>query len=137
MSKVKPGKECEYPILNKEYPMNKERQDKMEQTPQRQDRLQEIEISVKALKKLVFGLLIALLALSAAFSLYVAQENKRLREQLATAAFESNKLRYERNLMDSMIREVEAYALTNPELDGILKKYRVGRGEREQNDSGT
>ncbi|MCX6348986.1 MAG: hypothetical protein NTV79_05735 [Candidatus Aureabacteria bacterium] len=94
---------------------------------QPEERGEEIALSTRTLKRLVIFLLAAVLALSVVFNFFILESNRRLREEAAKLSFENDRIRYERNLMDSFVAEIDAYARGNPEVEKIIAKYRIGK----------
>ena len=92
---------------------------------QTEDNLQEINLSLKNLKRAVGFLFFIVLILGTVFNVFVLQSNAQLRKQLEQCTFENSQLRYERNLMDALIAEIDAYARRNPEVEKILSRYRI------------
>jgi hypothetical protein len=103
---------------------------------QSEDRGEEIALNMRTLKRLVVFLLAAVLALSVVFNFFILESNRRLKEEAAKLSFENDRIRYERNLMDSFVAEIDAYARGNPEVEKIIAKYRIRkRGGPEQSES--
>ena len=92
---------------------------------QPEERGEEIALSMRTLKRLVVFLLAAVLALSVVFNFFILESNRRLKEEAAKLSFENDRIRYERNLMDSFVAEIDAYARGNPEVEKIIAKYRI------------
>lgn len=68
------------------------------------------------------------LVLSSAYNIYVLRQNTKLSEMLAKAAFELDQLCYERDLINSFVRDMDSYARDHPEVEEIMVRYRVRSG---------
>jgi len=93
----------------------------MEQEKEIASGLQAVKIALAVLGGCV-------LVLSSAYNIYILRQNTKLSEMLAKATFELDQLRYERDLMNSFVRDMESYARNHPEAEEIMTRYRIRQG---------
>ena len=94
----------------------------------------EIAAGLQAVKLALAVLGGCVIVLSTAYNIYVLRQNSELSRMLAKAVFELEQMRYERDLMNSFVRDIESYSRDHPEAEEIMARYRIRQGRAAPDD---